>query len=205
MSNEIFSLCEASHQNTLSIDPTVAYRWKSLPTPGLDDNPRGLLEKTEKHKQRQTITLPLSTERESAPTNGRVQRRYSWSGEGLLHTARQDREREEALTLRVCVCVWVRACLVCALNSPGLCMRSSSLTERALTTPPAWTRKPGGKDVKVKKGNSCKFKNNGIIHWNPTRVTNASLVHLGYCWYHIKHLFLANALPQFHVIQIWVC
>lgn len=34
-------------------------------------------------------------------------------------------------------------------------MRSKSFTERALTTPPTWRRKPGGKAVKVKKGNSC--------------------------------------------------
>lgn len=34
-------------------------------------------------------------------------------------------------------------------------MRSRSFTERALTTPPTWTRKPGGKVVKVKNGNSC--------------------------------------------------
>lgn len=52
------------------------------------------------------------------------------------------------------------------LHSPGLWMRSSSLTERALTTPPTWSRKPEGKDVRVKKGNSCWWKRSrSLIEW----------------------------------------
>ncbi len=41
-------------------------------------------------------------------------------------------------------------------TSPGLWILSSSLTDLADTTPPIWTKKPGGKVLIVKNGYSCK-------------------------------------------------
>lgn len=51
---------------------------------------------------------------------------------------------------------------------PGLWIRSRSLTDRALTTPPTWIRNPGGKQVRVKNGNSCarepRFREGAVWH-----------------------------------------
>lgn len=78
---KFFSLYEAGHQNSTSIEPTVAHGSKRLPTPGLDDNLHCFLEEKKKHNKRktqQTITLPLNTrgeKKEAAPTCGQVQQR----------------------------------------------------------------------------------------------------------------------------------
>lgn len=165
--------------------------------------------KKEKHKKKHDKQSRWrSTEkgkREAAPTNGQVQRGTRGQRKGSF-TLLDRTGNERKLWRCVCVC-W---CSVCALNSPGLCMRSSSLTERALTTPPTWTRKPGGKDVKVKKGNSCKIQKQQQS-FTGIPLTSLRLRCSFWCSIysiskqstHMVYLFLANAFPPFST-AIWL-